>query len=174
MEFAGVAARNGSVKLKIPVMNGHRSTVHAIEPLIEESVSASILAEQTRELADLRATVAAIGKSQAVIEFQMDGTILSANQNFLDTVGYSLDEIKGRHHRMFVEPAYQNSPEYADFWARLNRGEYQAAEYKRLGKGGREVWIQASYNPIFDRTGSPVKVVKFATGYHDCQNTFRQ
>ena len=93
----------------------------------------------------------------------MDGTILSANQNFLDTVGYSLDEIKGRHHRMFVEPAYQNSPEYADFWARLNRGEYQAAEYKRLGKGGREVWIQASYNPILDLNGKPAKVIKYAT-----------
>ena len=107
--------------------------------------------------------IEAIGKSQAVIEFQMDGTILTANDNFLNVLGYNLDEIKGRHHRMFADPAYARSAEYSDFWARLNRGEYQAAEYKRIGKGGREVYIQASYNPIFDQNGKPYKVIKFAT-----------
>jgi len=115
------------------------------------------------EVAALQAVVAAIGKSQAVIEFQMDGTILTANDNFLGAVGYSLGEIQGRHHRMFVDPAEQNSPAYTEFWARLNRGEYQAAEYKRIAKGGKEIWIQASYNPIFDAQGLPFKVVKFAT-----------
>ncbi len=79
------------------------------------------------------------------------------------SVGYSLDEIKGRHHRMFVDPAEANSPAYAEFWASLGRGEYQSAEYKRIGKGGKEVWIQASYNPILDLNGKPFKVVKFAT-----------
>jgi methyl-accepting chemotaxis protein len=111
----------------------------------------------------LEATVRAIGKSQAVIEFQMDGTILTANDNFLHALGYTLEEIVGRHHSMFVEESYRGSAEYREFWAGLNRGEYQAAEYKRIGKGGKEVWIQASYNPILDSKGKPVKVVKFAT-----------
>ncbi len=114
-------------------------------------------------LAELESTIAAIGKSQAVIEFRMDGTILDANDNFLSALGYSLGEIQGRHHSMFVDEAYARSSEYKDFWARLNRGEYQAAEYKRIGKGGKEVWIQASYNPILDRHGKPFKVVKYAT-----------
>jgi methyl-accepting chemotaxis protein len=93
----------------------------------------------------------------------MDGTILDANENFLKTLGYKLDEIKGRHHSMFVDEAYRQSYEYKEFWAALNRGEYQAAEYKRIGKGGKEVYIQASYNPIMDLNGKPFKVVKYAT-----------
>ncbi|KRQ95379.1 histidine kinase [Bradyrhizobium jicamae] len=105
----------------------------------------------------------AISKSQAVIEFNMDGTIITANQNFLDAMGYRLDEIVGKHHRMFVTADQRDDPNYHAFWARLNRGEYQAAEYKRVGKGGREVWIQASYNPILDSANKPAKVVKFAT-----------
>jgi methyl-accepting chemotaxis protein len=109
------------------------------------------------------AQAVAISKSQAVIEFNMDGTIVTANQNFLDTMGYRLDEIVGKHHRMFVSPEHRDSPDYHSFWAKLNRGEYQAAEYKRVGKGGREVWIQASYNPILDSANKPAKVVKFAT-----------
>lgn len=113
--------------------------------------------------ADYAGQVAAIGKSQAVIEFNMDGTIREANDNFLKAVGYSLDEIKGRHHSLFVDEGYRHSPEYKEFWASLNRGEYQAAEYKRLGKGGKEIHIQASYNPILDVNGKPFKVVKYAT-----------
>jgi methyl-accepting chemotaxis protein len=113
--------------------------------------------------ADLAGQIAAIGKSQAVIEFKMDGTIIGANQNFLKTVGYSLDEIRGRHHSMFVDPSEREGAAYREFWAALNRGEYQAAEYKRIGKGGKEVWIQASYNPILDLNGKPFKVVKYAT-----------
>jgi methyl-accepting chemotaxis protein len=113
--------------------------------------------------ADSDGQIAAIRKSQAVIEFNMDGTIIVANQNFLDALGYSLDEVQGRHHRMFVDPAEQTKPEYAAFWAALNRGEYQAAEYRRLGKNGREVWIQASYNPILDLNQKPFKVVKYAS-----------
>ena len=109
------------------------------------------------------AQVIALSKSQAVIEFKLDGTILTANPNFLGAMGYSLEEIRGRHHSMFVTPEDRGSEAYREFWARLGRGEYQSAEYKRLGKGGREIWIQASYNPIFDEAGKPVKVVKFAT-----------
>lgn len=115
------------------------------------------------EYADLKGKVDAIGRSQAVIEFQMDGTIITANENFLSVLGYRLDEIKGKHHSMFAEPAFAASPEYREFWAKLNRGEFQAAQCKRIGKGGREVWIEASYNPIFDLNGKPFKVVKFAT-----------
>ena len=107
--------------------------------------------------------LAAISRAQAVIEFTVEGEILTANENFLSTLGYHLDEIKGRHHRMFVETSYANSAEYGDFWKRLAGGEFIAEEFKRIGKGGREVWIQASYNPIFDPDGRVMKVVKFAT-----------
>jgi methyl-accepting chemotaxis protein len=109
------------------------------------------------------AQVEAISKSQAVIEFNLDGTIVTANENFLKTLGYSLGEIQGKHHSMFVEPAMRDSAAYREFWASLNRGQYQAAQYKRIGKGGKEVWIQASYNPVLDRNGKVHKVIKFAT-----------
>lgn len=105
----------------------------------------------------------ALDKTQAIIEFNLDGTIITANQNFLSTLGYTLDEIKGKHHRMFAEPAYAASHEYTAFWEKLNRGESDAGQYKRVGKGGKEVWIQASYNPIFDKNGTAFKVTKFAT-----------
>ena len=113
--------------------------------------------------AETAGQIAAIGKAQAVIEFHLDGTIINANDNFLKTLGYSLDEIKGQHHRMFVQDSERSSEAYRQFWATLNRGEYQAGEYKRIGKGGKEIWIQASYNPILDMNGKPFKVVKFAT-----------
>jgi methyl-accepting chemotaxis protein len=109
------------------------------------------------------AQAAAISKSQAVIEFNLDGTIITANPNFLGALGYSLEEIKGKHHSMFVEPATRDSAAYREFWAALNRGEFQATQYKRIAKGGREVWIEASYNPVLDAGGKPVKVIKFAT-----------
>jgi methyl-accepting chemotaxis protein len=112
---------------------------------------------------DAMAQAVAIGKSQAVIEFNPDGTIITANQNFLDAMGYRLEEIQGKHHQMFVTPEMRGSREYQAFWANLNRGEFQAAEYRRIGNGGREVWIQASYNPIQDDAGKIVKVIKFAT-----------
>ena len=117
--------------------------------------------------ADFQGQLAAIGKSQAVIEFNMDGTIITANANFLGALGYALDEVKGKHHSMFVEDNYRHSREYQEFWAQLNRGDYQSAEYRRIGKGGREVWIQASYNPILDLNGKPYKVVKFATNINE-------
>jgi methyl-accepting chemotaxis protein len=124
---------------------------------------ATDVTEQRLKTADLAGQIAAIGKSQAVIEFNMDGTIMTANNNFLNALGYSLGEIQGKHHGMFVEPAERDSTAYREFWAALNRGEYQAGEYKRLAKNGREVWIQASYNPILDLNGRPFKVVKYAT-----------
>jgi methyl-accepting chemotaxis protein len=114
-------------------------------------------------MADMKGQLAAINKAQAVIEFGLDGTILHANDNFLNALGYRLEEVKGQHHRMFVEPGYRESAEYTRFWEKLGRGEYDAAQYKRIGKDGREVWIQASYNPILDARGRPFKVVKYAT-----------
>jgi len=107
--------------------------------------------------------VIAIDKAQAIIEFNMDGTIITANDNFLQTVGYRLDEVQGKHHSIFVEPEFKASAEYQQFWEKLNRGESESKEYKRLGNGGKEIWIQASYNPIQDLNGKLYKVVKFAT-----------
>ena len=121
-----------------------------------------ITAEKIRSMEDA-GKIAAIDRSQAVIEFNMDGTIVTANENFLKAMGYSLAEIRGKHHSMFVVPADRDSAAYREFWARLNRGEFDAGEYKRLGKGGREIWILATYNPILDEAGKPFKVVKFAT-----------
>ena len=119
--------------------------------------------DSSGELVNFRGQVAAINRSMAVIEFNLDGTVITANQNFLAAVGYSLDEVKGRHHRMFVDPAFANSPEYRLFWDRLGRGEFEEGEFKRIAKGGKEVWLQASYNPILDLNGKPYKVVKYAS-----------
>ena len=124
---------------------------------------ATDVTEQKRRHAYFDGQVKAIGKSHAVIEFDMDGTIVSANENFLATMGYRLEEIVGKHHSMFVTADYAQSKEYEDFWAKLRAGEYFSAEYQRIGKGGQEVWIQASYNPILDMNGDPFRVVKFAT-----------
>ena len=107
--------------------------------------------------------LAEANRNQAVIEFDASGTILDANENFLNCLGYRLDEIKGKHHRMFVDPAFVASAEYTRFWTDLNAGKFQTAEYMRLGKGGKEVWIQATYNPRFDATGKVSKVIKFAS-----------
>ena len=124
---------------------------------------ASDITEQKLQNADLSGQLAAISKSQAVIEFNMDGTIIRANENFCAALGYQEDEIVGRHHRMFAEPEYAATQEYVDFWAKLNRGEFDTGEYKRIAKGNREIWIQATYNPIYDMNGKPYKVVKYAT-----------
>jgi len=113
--------------------------------------------------ADYEAQIQAISKSMAVIEFDLDGTVLTANENFCATIGYALHEIQGKHHSMFVDAAYRESPAYREFWAKLKRGEFDAGEYRRVGKGGKDVWIQASYNPIRDRNGVVAKVVKYAT-----------
>jgi len=109
------------------------------------------------------AQMAALDHSVAFIEFSPDGVVQWANQNFCRTLGYSLDEIRGKHHRLFVEPAYADSFEYREFWAKLGRGEFDTAEYKRIAKGGREIWIQASYNPVKSRTGRVLRILKQAT-----------
>lgn len=116
-----------------------------------------------KERADAQALIDALDRSQAVIEFNVDGTIITANRNFLDAVGYSLEEIRGKHHSMFVDASERDTVEYREFWAALGRGELRSAEFRRVAKGGREIWIQASYNPIVDKQGRPFKVVKFST-----------
>jgi PAS domain S-box-containing protein len=118
---------------------------------------------RTQQLAEAQSIIKSIKRSQGVIEFNMDGTIITANENFLSPLGYSLDEVQGMHHRIFCEESYANSAEYLSFWEKLNRGEFDSREYKRIGKDGNEVWIQATYNPIFDSNGKPYKIVKFAT-----------
>jgi len=129
------------------------------------SVAARVRTKQAEagRSVDYQQQIAAIRKSQMTIEFDMDGTIRGANENFLAAFGYGWDELRRRHHQMFLEPSAQNTPAYAEFWARLTRGEYQTGEFKRIGKGGKEIWLQASYNPILDDRGRPFKVVEFAT-----------
>lgn len=109
------------------------------------------------------ATLRAIARSQATIEFATDGTILTANENFLRAMGYTIEEIVGRHHSMFVEASFRHSAAYARFWADLAAGRFVSGEFKRIGKGGAEVWIQASYNPILDPSGRPFKIVTYAS-----------
>ncbi|MEP2707161.1 MAG: PAS domain-containing methyl-accepting chemotaxis protein [Roseibium sp.] len=151
--------------------NGHEVWIQAsYNPVLNRSGKvvkvvkiASDITDQKLRNADYEGQVDAINRSQAVIHFELDGTIIDANDNFLDALGYSLDEIKGQHHRMFVDSDHVNSAEYQQFWKDLAAGNFKAGEYKRYAKGGREIWIQATYNPILDASGRPFKVVKFAT-----------
>lgn len=139
-----------------PVLNSSGKPVKVVK-------FATVITDQKNREADMGGQVSAIRKAMAVIEFTLDGHILDANENFLAVTGYSLDEIKGKHHSMFCDAAYRSSAEYRAFWEKLGRGEYDSGQYQRFGKGGREVWIQASYNPIMDAKGRPTKVVKYAT-----------
>jgi methyl-accepting chemotaxis protein len=124
---------------------------------------ASDITEGRLRSADFEGQLAAVSKAQAVVEFSLTGTVLTANANFCRTLGYSLEEIVGQHHGLFVDAAERASPEYRQFWEKLARGEFDGGRYRRIAKGGREVWIQGTYNPIFDLNGKPYKVVKYAT-----------
>ena len=139
-----------------PVRNARGQVVRVVK------VATDITAEKLRN-AESEGKLNAISRVQAIIEFTPSGEIITANENFLATLGYQLDEVVGRQHRMFVDPTEANSADYQAFWAKLNAGEYVAAEFRRVGKGGKDVWIQASYNPIFDPNNRVTKVVKFAT-----------
>jgi PAS domain S-box-containing protein len=122
------------------------------------------------EISDYAGQVEAINRSLGVIEFELDGTILNANGNFLNVMGYTLDEIKGKHHHLFVDAHYAKSPEYIAFWEKLGRGEYDAGVFERVGKGGKTVWLQSSYNPILDSNGKPFKIVKYAADITEQKN----
>ncbi|SFK16467.1 methyl-accepting chemotaxis protein [Falsiroseomonas stagni] len=139
-----------------PILNANGKPIKVVKYATD--VTAAALQE-----ADLRGQIAAIDKAQAVIEFSLDGRILTANANFLATLGYTLDQVRGQHHSMFVDPAERHTPAYRAFWEKLGAGEYDAGRYRRIGQGGREIWIQASYNPILDLNGRPFKVVKYAS-----------
>lgn len=151
--------------------DGHEVWIQATDnPVLDRAgrvtrvvkLATDVTAEVQRHI-DHDGQLDALHRSQAVIAFALDGTILDANPNFLTTVGYGLEEIQGRHHRLFVDPGEREGAAYYEFWADLARGEFRSGEFKRIAKGGREVWIQATYNPIRDRDGVPIKVVKFAT-----------
>jgi len=139
-----------------PVVNAAGKVVKVVK------IASDITAQKLRS-ADFEGQVDALNRSQAVIHFELDGTILDANENFLGATGYAIDEIRGQHHSMFVEPDYGQSDEYRRFWEELGAGQFKADEFKRVAKGGREIWIQATYNPIMDASGRPFKVVKFAS-----------
>jgi methyl-accepting chemotaxis protein len=124
---------------------------------------ATDITESKRKEADAESQLKSISDYQAVIEFKLDGTIVTANSNFLNATGYTLSEIQGRHHSMFVDPAYRQTNEYRGFWDKLGRGEAESGQYRRIRKDGTDVWLQASYNPIFDAGGKPTKVIKYAT-----------
>jgi methyl-accepting chemotaxis protein len=119
--------------------------------------------EQHLEQHELSAVSAALNRVQAVIEFDLHGIVLHANDNFLKALGYRFDEVRGQHQKMFCEAAYVDSLAYREFWEELGRGEFDQGEYLRMGRGARKVWINASYNPMFDSDGKPFKVIKFAT-----------
>lgn len=142
----------------------------AFDPAKEEATKKQMLSLQ-EELQELKSKCNAMDKSQAVIEFDLSGRILTANDNFLNCLGYRLSDIKDQHHSMFVDPVQRQSPEYAAFWDKLRRGDFDSGTYKRIGQGGKEVWIQASYNPVFDSNGKPYKVVKFATDVTEAINS---
>ncbi|HSU21984.1 MAG TPA: PAS domain S-box protein [Variovorax sp.] len=131
--------------------------------LIKVVKYATVITEEKRRQAEHQGQIAAIHKAQSVVAFHLDGSVIDANENFLDLMGYRLSDVRGRHHRMFVEPELGASAGYAAFWQALGRGTYQSGEFKRIGKDGREVWLQATYNPIMDVTGRPTKVIKYAT-----------
>jgi len=139
-----------------PLLDAHGKPVGVIK-------FASDITAMEAKTRELESKVAAIGRSQAVIEFKLDGTILAANGNFLAATGYAENEVIGKHHSMFVDRDYANSTEYRHLWEKLNKGEFVADKFRRISKSGKEIWIQASYNPLFDGRGKPFKVVKFAT-----------
>ena len=139
-----------------PVLDGCGNTLKVVK-------FATDITQHKLTTSDHEGKIAAIERGQAVIEFDLHGRVLRANGNFLDTFGYTADEVLGQHHRMFCDPAYTRTPEYLAFWEHLSRGEFNAGEYRRVDKKGRDVWIQASYNPIFDHDGRLLKIVKFAT-----------
>ncbi|WP_244487638.1 MULTISPECIES: methyl-accepting chemotaxis protein [unclassified Aureimonas] len=146
---------------------GTRSFDLHVCPLKEKGTTTGFVVEwsdaEARLLAsDYGAQIAAIGRSQAMIEFTPDGTIVAANENFLKVIGYELAEIVGKHHSLFVDRAETATEAYRDFWKGLREGHEMTGEYRRIGKGGREIWVQGSYAPIYDAAGKVAKVVKFA------------
>ncbi|MEM8884743.1 MAG: PAS domain-containing methyl-accepting chemotaxis protein [Planctomycetota bacterium] len=176
-EFWAKLNRGEFVAAEFPrvAKNGHEVWLQATyNPILDASGKpckvikfATDITDQKLQTADYEGQIDAIRKSQGVIEFELDGTIITANENFLAMMGYDLAEVQGKHHGIFADDEVRRSDAYKEFWAKLNRGEFVAAEFRRVGKGGREVWLQATYNPIRDANGQLTKVVKFATDVTD-------
>ena len=150
-----------------------RSLFSTSSTAVQDAPVVSNSGGDSERLAELEGLYSAIDKSMAVIEFQPDGTILNANQNFLSCLGYSLNEIKGQHHQMFCSEDYRKSSAYSQFWNNLRSGQFQGGEFLRLGKGGREIWIQATYNPIMV-DGKVVKVIKQASDITEAKNSSKR
>jgi len=160
------AIAGGNLSNQIDLRAGDTASLLATVADMQSSLKANIEKDHAAS-AENDSMVAAVDKAMAQIEFGLDGTVLTANGNFLQVMGYSLEEIKGRHHSTFVDPSEVNTPAYKQMWDKLRSGQHDANQYRRLGKGGRQVWLQASYNPILDAAGKPFKVVKFATDVTD-------
>jgi methyl-accepting chemotaxis protein len=156
-QVIGIFRQMASGKLDNPIATGRADEIGQVLTGLSE-----LQTQQRNLIAENHGQLEAIDKVQAVIEFDLDGTVRTANDNFLRALGYTLEEIKGRHHSMFVAPAERSSAAYQQFWEKLRRGEYDKARYVRYGKNERKVWIDASYNPILGADGKPYKVVKYA------------
>lgn len=155
---------NGSYN---PIFNEQKKLVSVVK-------FATDITERKMKASEYEGKINAVSKSQAMIEFNLDGTIITANSNFLKTVGYEADEIIGKHHRIFCDESYAQSSSYVEFWQKLGRGEFDTGEYKRKGKDGKEIWLKASYNPIFDANKKPFKIVKLATDITESVNRKKQ
>ena len=158
-EFKRITKKNEEIYIKAtysPILGLNNEPVKVIK-------FAADVTEQKIKNAESEGKINAIDKSLGTIEFNMDGTIITANDSFLKIAGYSLEEVVGKHHRIFCDEEYITSHEYTDFWKKMNRGEFDSGEYRRVGKNGREVYIQATYNPIFDLNNKPFKVLKIAS-----------
>ena len=156
-------------------MQLHLRSAEKVETLNEEILSLKHeLREEQHKKHAIEQVISSIHRSQAVIEFEPDGTIIRANENFLRTVGYNLDEIVGQHHQMFVDEAYGHSAEYRQFWTDLRNGKFRCAEFKRYAKGNREIWLQATYSPVFDLEGNVIGVIKIATDITENYESKRQ
>lgn len=160
---SSVFRRFGKGGREIWMQESYRPIIDRTGKVVRVINSATDITDQKIYVLDLEGQIAALNRSQAVITFAADGTILTANHNFLDALGYQLEEIRGKNHCLFVAEVERTSAAYQDFWHALRHGQFQSAEYLRIGKGGKEVWIQATYNPIIDADGRTQKVVKFAT-----------
>lgn len=150
-----------------PVVDEQGRVVKVVKYALD--VTAKVAAE-----AETRGRLAALDRAMAVIEFDLGGNILTANDNFMNVMNYSLAELKGKHHRMFCEPSLVGSSEYSDFWRRLNAGEFFSGQFKRLGKNGKVVWLEASYNPVYDAEGKLCKIVKFASDISERVEKFEE
>jgi len=155
--FQEMAQGNFNSEIEVTSADEIGQVQSAAKAMRQKLLDASIVA------ADHQGQIAAIDQTQSVIEFELDGTVRTANANFLSLLGYRLEDLTGRHHSILVEPSYRDSAEYRQFWEKLRRGEYEAGMFKRIGQDGREIWLQATYNPIGDVEGKPYKVIKYAT-----------